>query len=127
MRYSIVGEYIKWQFYEMPKEIKKGWFNYLKFYLNFFSIPILLKTFFSPWKRYRWSYGRGFSPSRYFEVFMSNTTTRVLGMIMRTFLIIAGLIVDIFILVGGFMVYLLWMLFPILIPGLFFVGIKYLF
>jgi len=127
MRYSVLSEYLKWHFYEMPKEIQKGWFNYLRFYLNFFSIPILLKTFFSPWKRYRWSYGRGFSFSRYFEVFISNMATRVIGMVMRTILIIIGLIVDIFILVAGACVYILWWFLPVLIPAIFVIGLNYLF
>jgi len=127
MRYSVLSEYLKWHFYEMPKEIQKGWFNYLRFYLNFFSIPILLKTFFSPWKRYRWSYGRGFSFSRYFEVFISNMATRLIGMVMRTILIIIGLIVDIFILVAGACVYILWWFLPVLIPAIFVIGLNYLF
>ncbi|MCD6429279.1 hypothetical protein J7L09_01130 [bacterium] len=127
MRYSVLSEYLKWHFYEIPKEIQKGWFNYLRFYLNFFSIPILLKTFFSPWKRYRWSYGRGFSFSRYFEVFISNMATRLIGMVMRTILIIIGLIVDIFILVAGACVYILWWFLPVLIPAIFVIGLNYLF
>jgi len=127
MRYSVLSEYLKWHFYETPKEIQKGWFNYLRFYLNFFSIPILLKTFFSPWKRYRWSYGRGFSFSRYFEVFISNMATRVIGMVMRTILIIIGLLVDIFILVAGACVYILWWFLPVLIPAIFVIGLNYLF
>ena len=126
MRYSVLGEYIKWHYYEMPKEIQRGWFNYLKFYLNYFSVPILLKTFFTPWRRYSWSYGRGFSFSRYFEVFISNMSTRVIGMIVRTFLIIAGIIVDLFILVFGAGFYLIWFFLPVIIIILFVMGFNYL-
>lgn len=127
MRYSALSEYIKWHFYEMPKEIQKGWFNYLKFYLNYFSVPILLKTFFTPWRRYSWSYGRGFSFSRYFETFISNMATRVIGMIMRTFLIIAGIMVDLFILIFGAGFYLAWFFLPVIIVVLFIMGFNYLF
>ncbi|MCD6410565.1 hypothetical protein J7K92_01330 [bacterium] len=127
MRYSVLGEYIKWHYCEMPKEIQRGWFNYLKFYLNYFSVPILLKTFFTPWRRYSWSYGRGFSFSRYFEVFISNMSTRIIGMIVRTFLIIAGIIVDLFVLVFGAGFYLIWFFLPVIIIILFVMGFNYLF
>jgi len=54
-------------------------------------------------------------------------STRVIGMVMRTILIIIGLIVDIFILVAGACVYILWWFLPVLIPAIFVIGLNYLF
>lgn len=94
---GIFWQWISWQFFDVPKNILKAWKNYLKFYWNYFSILLLIKTFFSPWHRYKWSYGKGFDIGKYFEAFVSNLISRILGAILRFFLIIIGLLFEIFI------------------------------
>ena len=124
---NIFFQYLSWQFFEMPANILKAWRNFLLFNLNYFSITLLLRTFFSPWRRYRWSYGRGFDIGRYFEVLFSNLISRVLGAIMRFFLIIIGLLVEIFIIFSGILIFFGWLILPaLLIVGLIF-GLKVLF
>lgn len=124
---NIVIQYLIWHFYEMSVNILKGWRNFLVFNLNYFSIPLLLKTLFSHWRRYRYSYGRGFDFKRYAEVFSFNMISRVIGAIMRSFLIIIGLLVEIFILLCGAIIFLGWLVLPILLLlGLFF-GLKLIF
>src|SRR4030042_2000543 len=105
---NIVGIWVSWYFVEMPREILKAWKNFLRFNFNFFSIPLLIKTLFSYWKRYYWVRGRGFNFyffsfflfiksffsywklyywvrgrvfnfSEYFNVLFSNLTSRILG------------------------------------------------
>lgn len=102
----------------------KAWGNFLRFNLDYFSIPLLLKTFFSPWRRYSWSYGRGFDLGKFFEAFFSNLISRILGALMRTFLIVFGIIAEIFILVIGLIIILGWILLPFLLVGGFILGIK---
>lgn len=108
-------QYLTWQFLDVPKSILRAWRNFLKFGLNYFSIPLLLGTLFSPWRRYIWVYPKGFDIGKYFEVFFSNLISRVLGAILRIFLIIIGLLVEIFIIFFGFSVFLGWFLLPILL------------
>lgn len=118
---NIVFQYLIWHFFEVPKEILKGWGNFLKFNLNYFSIPLLFQTLFSYWRQYRWSYGRGFDLKRWLEAFFSNLVSRILGAIVRTCLIIIGLLVEIFLFFGGLILFLVWIFFPvILIVGLFY-------
>lgn len=124
---NILFLWMQWNFFDAPKEILKAWKNFLLFNLNYFSIPILLKTFFSPWRRYLWSYGRGFDIKVYFEAAASNLISRSIGLIMRVFLIFIGLAIEIFIVLGGALVFLSWILLPFLLVGGLILGIKILF
>jgi len=120
-------KYLEWHFLEVPREILKGSKNILKFNLNYFSILLLLRTFFSPWKKYRWFYPRGFSVPKYFEVFVSNSMSRIIGMILRVFLIIIGVLTEVFIFFAVIFVFAGWIIFPLLLlAGLWF-GIRLFF
>jgi len=111
----------------VPKNILLGWKNFLKFGLNYFSLPLLLRTFFSPWRRYTWAYPRGFDVGKYFEVFISNLISRILGAVLRIFLIIIGVLAEVFIIFAGAILFFGWIVLPILlITGLVF-GFKIIF
>src|SRR3989344_6842987 len=112
---NIISLWFSWYFFDVPKEILTGWRNFLLFGLNYFSIPLLLKTLFSHWRRYSWSYGRGFDIARYLNVFGSNLISRLLGAFMRTILIFFGIIAEIFIFIFWLMVFMGWFLLPILL------------
>jgi len=123
----IFWQWVEWQFFEMPGNILRAWRNFLNFGLYYFSIPILLKSLFSPWKRYHWVRPRGFDIGKYLETIISNLFSRTLGAILRFFLIIIGLLVEIFLIFAGFFVFLGWLFLPLLlIFGLWF-GIKVMF
>lgn len=123
---NIFFQWLSWQFFEVPREILRAWRNFLKFNLTYFSIPLLVKSFFSPWKRYKVSYGKGFDVGKYAEAFFSNLIFRTLGAIMRSFVIIIGLLAEVFIIFGGLMIFFGWFILPaILITGLIF-GFKIL-
>ena len=124
---NIFLQYLVWQFWEMPGNILKAWGNFLKFGINYFSLPLLLRTFFSPWRQYKWSYGKGFDIGRYLEVFISNLISRTLGAVLRVFLIIIGILVEVFIIFAGMIIFFGWLILPaLLIAGLIF-GFKILF
>lgn len=123
---NILIQYLIWHFFDAPKNILKGWKNFLLFNLDYFSVIPLLKTLFSPWKKYKVSYGRGFDIGKYFEALLSNLIFRILGAIIRIFLIIIGLFVEIFIVFVGIMTFFGWLILPaILVLGLIF-GFKIL-
>lgn len=112
---NIFFSWIKWHYFLQAREIFIKWRNVLLFIVNYFSIPLLLRTYLSPWKMYRWSYGRGFYFERYFEVMVSNAFSRILGAIMRTFLIIAGVFSVFLTFICGMLALLFWMIIPLLI------------
>ena len=112
---NLIFQWFSWQFLEIPRKVLKAWKNFLKFYLDYFCVPLLIKTFFSPWRRYVWSYPRGFDAWKYFETFFSNLISRILGAFLRFFLIIIGTLVEILIFFGGAIVFILALTLPVLI------------
>jgi hypothetical protein len=127
MQQNIILQYLIWQFFDVPRQLLLAWKNFLLFNLNYFSVPLLLRTFFSPWRRYKWSYGKGFDARRYLEVFFSNLTSRILGAIVRSFLVAAGLIVEILIIFSGLIAFFGWLLLPLLLIWGFIFGLKVIF
>jgi hypothetical protein len=116
---NIFFQRISWHFIEVPKEILRAWKSYLLFNLNYFSIPLLLKTFFSPWRRYREPYARVFDAGKYLETFFANIIYCTLGAMMRSFLIIIGLFLEVFIFFAGLVIFWGWIILPFfLIKGL---------
>ena len=116
--------FISWYFIEKPKNLLKIGKNFFLFSLKYFSIILLLKTLFSYWRSYKWSYGKGFDIKRYIEVFLSNLISRTIGAIIRFLLIFVGLIIQVLIVLITIIVIVLWFSLPILIPIFFLKGIR---
>ncbi|KPJ56042.1 hypothetical protein AMJ49_05845 [Parcubacteria bacterium DG_74_2] len=124
---NIVFQYLQWHFNDQVKAILIAWKNFLSFGLNYFSIPLLLRTFCSPWRRYRYFYPKSFDFKKYIDTFTFNAISRGIGMVMRTILIIIGIIAEFFIFVAGLLFVLFWLFLPVILVILFFYGIKFLF
>jgi len=120
IKQNIFLKYLLWHFFEMPKNIFKNWINYLRFGLNYFSVGLILKTLFSPWRNYKWFYPKGFDFGKYFEVAFSNLISRVVGFFPRSILIVVGIVFEVFILFAGFFVFIIWFILPVfLILGIY--------
>jgi hypothetical protein len=124
---KVLGLYLKWHYSDRVKAILRGWRDFLKFNFYYFSVPLLLKTLFSPWRKYRWAYGNALDFKVNVEVFLSNLISRALGAIVRSFLIIIGLATEAAILVFGIMAVFLWTTLPFLVLLVFAFGIRLLF
>jgi len=119
---GILISWFLWQFYEMPKFLFEVWNNYFVFATNLFSVPLLLKTLFSPWRKYKWQYPRGFDIGEFFSTLISNFFSRILGAMMRIVLITVGILFQIFVAIAGSIIFLGWLLIPfIVILGFLFV------
>jgi len=121
---NIIIAWFNWHFSEAPKNILKIWGNFLAFNFNYFSINTLLKTFFSPWKKIQWSYGRGFDFGRFISTLTSNIISRIIGATVRTFIIGLAFFIEFFILLGGVVVFLFWVFLPFLLILGFWFGIR---
>ena len=118
---NIIFLWIGWHYFEMSNNLLDAWKNFLVFNLNYFSIPLLLNTFFSPGRRYKWNYPRGFDIKQYFETFISNLVSRILGAICRVVLILIGIVSEIFVFLFGSVIFLIWLILPVLLlAGLWF-------
>ena len=119
LKENIFFQRIFWHFFEVPKEILRIWKNFLLFNLNYFSIPLLLKTFFSPWRKYREYYNKGFDVGKFLETIFANIIYCTLGAMMRSFLIVIGLFSEVFIFLAGLIIFFGWIILPVvLIKGL---------
>lgn len=96
-------------------------------FLNFFSVLHLFGTLFSPWHRVIESYGRGFDAVRFFYAITGNAISRLLGALLRSFVIVIGIAITALTVIAGIFFIFLWILLPILIPLLFIGGIIFLF
>jgi hypothetical protein len=114
--------WIAWYFWSAPRDILRITRSFLRFGLSYFSIPLLLKTLFAPWRQYVWQYPRGFSLKEYASVFFSNVISRTIGAVTRTILIIVGLMAEFLMLVTGLIIFLFWFFSGPLAIGLIILG-----
>ncbi len=121
---NILIQFTSWYLLEQPRDILKACGNFLRFNFNYWSIPLLLKTLFSYWRRYSYSYGKGFSITRYFEAFTFNAMSRILGMLIRIIVITIGVLSEILLTIVAVLVFLGWFILPVIIVGGFCFGLK---
>ena len=112
---NILGLWLAWQFYEMPKFLVHAWTNYFLFAVNYFSFTLLVKTLLSPWRRYRWAYPRGLNIGEFLSTLVSNIFSRIIGAVIRLVLIVIGLLFQVFVATGGVVVIVVWILLPFII------------
>lgn len=111
---NIIAAWIMWHFVVVPEFLFSVWKNYLWFIGDYFSIPLLAKTFFSPWRKYQSSYVRGFDFGRFISDLIFNLFSRLMGMLCRTLLIISGIIAELVVVVVGIVSIAAWIFLPLI-------------
>ena len=81
--------------------------------LDFFSIQILLKTLFKPYKQISADESSN-SINMFFQVFFDKLISRIVGLFARTFMIVMGIIVIIFQSILSCLTIIIWLIIPIL-------------
>ncbi len=119
--------YMEWHYTRAIRNLLAAIANVLSFLLNFFSIPTLAATLFTPWRRMGEERNKqGFDLEDFATVIVVNTLMRVVGFIIRFITITIGLIVLALALMVSALLIVLWFLWPLLsfvllINGLYFI------
>ena len=110
-----IGDYLLWHYLAAPKEILHLWRNFVWFCDRYFSIGDVGRSFFSPWRRITEPRHQRFNFEDWIGSLIINTLSRLIGMVMRTILILAGLSCITIFTLGMLIVFLLWFLAPALV------------
>lgn len=109
---NIILSYFYWQLIETPKKLILIIKDFIVFGFDLFSVKETIGNLFSPWKRYAWDYGRSFDFAKYLDVFISNLIARIIGFIMRIFLLFFFIIYEVLVLIIGPIVILFFLFYP---------------
>lgn len=104
-------KFVKWYYLKIPKNIIKIWINYLLFSIHFFSVPILIRSLFAPWKRIS-ILQKGGGLQTIFDVVTFNLISRSIGFISRISLIFAAVFFFLFIFIFGIFFFFFWLVLP---------------
>ena len=121
---EIFIDYFRWHYGRGFSELFGIIKNFLRFAFHFFSIKLLFKTFFHPWRRMGESYEKGLNFEVAFSSLVVNTLMRIVGFVSRFAIILLGLVFCLLILVLGFFTSICWLLLPVLLSILLFVSIS---
>lgn len=124
---TVIHHYLLWHFSRAFLEIFHVWLNFLWFVIHFFSIPQLLKTWFSPWKRITVERGQAWNLEDLAGYIIVNFLSRVIGAIMRTIVITMGVSATLCTVIAGFLIYTFWVIAPVAIIGLIGFGLVLIF
>ena len=114
----LIIQYFLWHYLAAPKEILKIWRNFLIFFWHFFSIGLLFRTFFSPWRRLVLvKRAVGFDIKEFADRIFANLLARFFGALLRSAVILFGLLVESAVLVLGPLFLLIWIFLPLFLIG----------
>lgn len=108
--------YLLWHYTAAWSDLWRFYANLSWFLLNFFSVKLLLGTFFAPWKRLRESArrrGEGGAAGR----FIINVITRLVGFSLRSVTIVSGLASLVLLSALALFLFVLWLVLPLAALG----------
>ena len=118
--------YLRWHYTYGVADLLSLWGRFFAFVAHFFSIGLLTRTLFYPWRLLRENTKGGFDPGELFERVLTNIIMRIIGFFLRLLLILLGIAMHIVVAVVGLVVFFVWIFLPIIVLGLFYEGIRLL-
>lgn len=119
-----------WQYGQSLIDMFAIWKNFLLTTVRIFSVPDLLRTLFSPWRRLNEPYQTRPGVIDFGQIasaFLINILMRLIGLFVRLIFIAFFLIVFTFVFIAGLIVFILWTFLPLVLIGSFGLGIALLF
>jgi len=111
----IAPYYIQWHYSKALLGVSNITGNFVWFLWHFFSVGVLLQTFFDPWQRIHEERKRGLDIEGWLSTFLINIVMRGVGMLIRLIFILLGIVSMAFVAVSGVVVFLAWLVLPVLI------------
>lgn len=105
--------YFTWHYSRAYRDTLATWFNFAWFITHFFSIPLLVRTLLSPWKRMT-ERPQKHNVQAVFESVIVNLLSRLVGFIIRATLILFGVLSLIVHSFGLVLFMVVWTFLPIL-------------
>jgi hypothetical protein len=124
---SLLASYFCWHYTTAYKELSKHFKNFLWFFYHFFSMPVLLRTYFEPWKRMEERYPKGLDIGGMASTFLINSMMRLIGALMRSVILLIGVIALAIVFCLGIACFVVWTVLPWLALLVFISGIRLIF
>ena len=119
---SLLILYFSWWYGYLPRRLFLALKASVLTLLDIFSVRVLFKTLFAPWKRDSISTD-GLSLQQKFQVWVLNMTSRFVGFMVKTFVLITFIIVFLATVIIFASLFCLWIAFPLAIIALIIIGI----
>jgi len=124
---TIMHHYLLWHYTKAFSEIAHIAKNFLWFTVHFFSLSQLLRSFFSPWKRMTEDRGETLNFEDLAGFVIINLLSRIIGMILRTTIILSGVTVLLIVTIATILTYIFWIVAPAALLVFIILGITLLF
>jgi len=115
-----IKNYFVWHYLWSLSDLFHNWLLVIRFVINYFSIPILLKTLFRPWRRM----GEVRKGIFDFEFILIDMLMRFVGFVLRTAMIFLGFIATFLSIIIGPILFVFWVALPLFVLVFFWYGIK---
>lgn len=123
----IIPYYISWHYTRGVHDVVVRVRDFLWFFWNMFSIPVLFKTFFEPFERLGVQTPKRFDPEKMLEAIATTLVMRLVGMFVRTGVIVLGVLMCIAVILLGVVFLCVWMVLPVMLIGFISLGVIGLF
>jgi len=123
----LIPEYLMWHYTAALRLCLNIITNFIWFAYHFFSVPILLKSFFSPLKKIDETYRSSFRHTLPFETIIEDLISRIVGLIFRALVIFFGVSLCAVIALVGVVIFTAWVLLPFFVFALIIEGVRNLF
>ena len=112
----VLPAYLTWHYSQSLADYLRLWARSAWFVTHVFSMPLLLATLFSPWRRLSEHYPRRLDLAEWGEALIVNLLMRLVGFVVRVFVLVFGVLTLVFVLMVGAIGFLVWLTAPALVP-----------
>jgi len=123
---NLIKDYFIWHYSTAIKELFHIWKNFLWFTLHLFSVPQLIKTWASPWKRIHEERTRSWNLEDFVGSLFIGFLSRLIGFLIRTVFIIVGCLFLLVTFALGLTLIISWFVLPVLPVSLIVLGVAIL-